>query len=128
MEWVSGPGSGMDRVGVCRRSWIPSLCSLLFSVGVMWAARYKSDVEEHVGKMLKREKEDGGLLGKCVDELKKKGVEFDLMKEVDALRRAKSLKIEGEVVSKWNAKDFVTLFFFFVSCLVLGLIRVILCG
>lgn len=77
---------------------------------------------------MEREKEDGKLLGKCVEELKRKGLEFDLLKEVDALRRAKSLRVEAKVVRKWSARDFVTLFFVTVSCLVLGLMRVILCG
>ncbi|GMJ10468.1 hypothetical protein like AT3G12870 [Hibiscus trionum] len=112
----------------CRRSWIPSLCSLLCSMGIIWAVRYKTDVEVHLEKLLDREKEDGKLLAKCVEELKKKGVEFDLLKEVDALRRAKSLRVEAKAVRKWSARDFVTLFFFTVSCLVLGLTRVILCS
>ncbi|MBA0823166.1 hypothetical protein Goarm_019915, partial [Gossypium armourianum] len=110
-------------VGACHRSWIPSLCSLLCSMGIIWAVRYKTDVEGHLEKLLEREKEDGKLLGKCVEELKKKGVEFDLLKEVDALRRAKSLRVEAKAVRKWSARDFVTLFSFTVSCLVLGLTR-----
>ncbi|XP_037493663.1 uncharacterized protein LOC105646185 [Jatropha curcas] len=118
------PGSG----SYCKRSWIPSLCSLLCSLGIIWAVRYKTDVECHMEKLLEREKEDGKLLAKCVEELKKKGIEFDLLKEVDALRRAKSLRVETKVVRKWSARDFVTLFFFTVSCLVLGLTRIILCS
>ncbi|KAK4771486.1 hypothetical protein SAY87_032018 [Trapa incisa] len=112
----------------CRRSWIPSLCSLLCSLGLIWAVRYKTEVEAHLEKLLDREKEDGKLLGKCVEELKRKGVEFDLLKEVDALRRAKSLRVEGKAVRKWSAKDFATLFFFSMACLVLGLMRVVLCS
>lgn len=77
---------------------------------------------------MQREKEDGRLLSKCVEELKKKGVEFDLLKEVDALRRAKSLRVEAKVVRKWTARDFETLFFFTVSFLVMGLTRIILCS
>ncbi|KAG2679669.1 hypothetical protein I3843_11G062100 [Carya illinoinensis] len=111
----------------CHRSWIPSLCSILFSLGIIWAVRYKTDVEVHLEKLLEREKEDGKLMAKCVEELKKKGVEFDLLKEVDALRRAKSLRVETKAVRKWSARDFVTLFFFAMSCLVLAITRVILC-
>ncbi|KAI5674568.1 hypothetical protein M9H77_14932 [Catharanthus roseus] len=112
----------------CRRSWIPSLCSFLCSLGIIWAVRYKTDVESHLEKLLEREKEDGKLLAKCVEELKKKGVDFDLLKEVDALRRAKSLRVETKVVRKWSARDFVTLFFFTMACLALGLTRIILCS
>ncbi|CAI0450441.1 unnamed protein product [Linum tenue] len=112
----------------CKRSWIPSLSSLLCSMGIVWAVRYKTDVESHMEKLLEREKEDGKLLAKCVEELKKKGLEFDLLKEVDALRRAKSLRVESKAVKKWSARDFATIFFFAVSCLVLGLTRVILCS
>lgn len=120
--------NGGTNGGACHRSWIPSLCSLLCSLGMIWAVRYKSDVEGHLEKLLEREKEDGKLLGKCVEELKKKGVEFDLLKEVDALRRAKSLRVEAKEVKKWSSRDFVTLFLFSVSCLVLALTRVILCS
>ncbi|KAI4323196.1 hypothetical protein L6164_022823 [Bauhinia variegata] len=112
----------------CHRSWIPSLCSLLFSLGIIWAIRYKSDVEAHVEKLLEREKEDRRLMVKCVEELKKKGLEFDLLKEVDALRRAKSLRVEAKEVRKWSARDFVSLFFFSMSCLSLATTRVILCS
>ncbi|KAK7317491.1 hypothetical protein RJT34_01775 [Clitoria ternatea] len=113
----------------CHRSWVPSLCSLLFSLVIIWAIRYKSDVEGHMEKMLVREKEDKGLLGKCVEELKKKGLEFDLLKEVDALRRAKSLRvIEAKEVRKWSSRDFVSFFFFSMACLSLALTRVILCS
>ncbi|CAB4307433.1 unnamed protein product [Prunus armeniaca] len=112
----------------CRRSWIPSLCSLCFSLGIIWAIRYKTDMEGHLEKLLEREKEDKNLLGKCIEELKKKGLEFDLLKEVDALRRAKSLRVEAKEVRKWSARDFVTLFFFTVSCFVLVITRAILCN
>ncbi|XP_077242850.1 uncharacterized protein LOC143883377 [Tasmannia lanceolata] len=112
----------------CHRSWIPSVCSVFCSLFIIWAIRYKTDVECHMEKLLEREKEDGKLMKKCVVELKKKGVEFDLLKEVDALRRAKSLRVETKAVNKWSARDFVTLFFVAASCLVLGLIRVVLCN
>ncbi|KAJ8542749.1 hypothetical protein K7X08_005272 [Anisodus acutangulus] len=82
-----------SKTGLCHRSWIPSLCSLLCSMGIIWAVRYKTDTESHLEKLLEREKEDGKLLAKCVEELKRKGLEFDLLKEVDALRRAKSLRV-----------------------------------
>ncbi|XP_076910281.1 uncharacterized protein LOC143567878 [Bidens hawaiensis] len=110
----------------CTRSWVPSLCSVLCSLGLIWAVRYKMESEALIEKLLEREKEDGRLLGKCVKELKKKGLEFDLLKEVDALRRAKSLRV-CEGVKKWSGRDFVTLFFVGVACFVLVLTRVILC-
>lgn len=44
--------------------------------------------------MLKKENEDKKLLSKCVQELKMKRVEFDLLREVDILRRDKSLHVE----------------------------------
>ncbi|CAH8359937.1 unnamed protein product [Eruca vesicaria subsp. sativa] len=119
--------SSSSSSSTCKRSWIPSLSALVSSLGIIWAVRYKSEVESHLEKLLEREKEDAKLLRKCVEELKKKGVEFDLLKEVDALRRAKSLRVESKVVRKWSARDFVTLFFFSVSCLVLAMIRLILC-
>ncbi|XP_027061104.1 uncharacterized protein [Coffea arabica] len=125
----SAASSAGGRGPFCRRSWIPSLCSLLCSLGIIWAVRYKTDVEGHLEKLLQREKEDCKLLAKCVEELKKKGVEFDLLKEVDALRRAKSLRVESsKAVRKWSSRDFVSFFFFTVACLVIALTRVILCN
>ncbi|XXG74604.1 hypothetical protein AAC387_Pa07g3282 [Persea americana] len=117
-----------DPKAACRRSWIPTAISLVCSLAIIWAIRYKTDVESHIEKLLRRKKEDGKLLLKCVEELKKKGVEFDLLKEVDALRRAKSLRVETKEASKWSARDFVTLFFVAASCMVLGLTRVVLCN
>ncbi|KAI0501401.1 hypothetical protein KFK09_016346 [Dendrobium nobile] len=120
-------------IAACRRSWIPCLCSLLCSMTIVWAIRYKADTESHLEKLLEREKEDGLLLGKCVEELKRKGLEFDLLKEVDALRRAKSLRVEAKgqvigVAKRWSKRDFVLMFFFAASCGVLGLIRFVLCS
>ena len=43
--------------------------------------------------------------------------EFDLLKEVDVLRRANSLNVETMIVRKQFARDIVTLFF--LECLVL---------
>ncbi|KAE8038381.1 hypothetical protein FH972_010900 [Carpinus fangiana] len=44
--------------------------------------------------------------------------------------KAKSLRVEAKAVRKWSVRDFATLYFFTVSCLVLGITRVIdcLCG
>ncbi|KAL8237672.1 hypothetical protein R6Q59_018753 [Mikania micrantha] len=125
---TSSSSSSSSYGGSCNRSWIPSICSLLCSLGLVWAVRYKTDTESHLEKLLEREKEDGRLLGKCVEELKKKGLEFDLLKEVDVLRRAKSLRVEVKLVKKWSSKEFVTLFLFTVSCFVLAITRVILCN
>ncbi|RRT74747.1 hypothetical protein B296_00019419 [Ensete ventricosum] len=110
----------------CRRSWIPCLCSLLCSMAIVWAVRYKTDTECVLERLLEREREDGVLLGKCVEELKRKGAEFDLLKEVDALRRAKSLGVEGKV-RKWSARDVATMVLLLLSCVALGLTRFVLC-
>ncbi|URD98083.1 hypothetical protein MUK42_30985 [Musa troglodytarum] len=109
----------------CRRSWIPCLCSLLCSMAVVWAVRYKTDTECVLERLLEREREDAVLLGKCVEELKRKGAEFDLLKEVDALRRAKSLRVEAKV-RKWSARDVATMVLLLLSCVVLGLTRMML--
>ncbi|XP_047943122.1 uncharacterized protein LOC125189951 [Salvia hispanica] len=112
---------------LCTRSWLPSLCSLLFSLAFIWAIRYKTDEESHLEKMLRREKEDSKLLGKCVEELKRKGLEFDLLTQVDALRRAKTLRLDSKALRKWSPRDFVTMFFVTLSCGVMLLNRLILC-
>ncbi|KAK4795919.1 hypothetical protein SAY86_028245 [Trapa natans] len=43
----------------CRRLWIPSLCSFLCSLGLIWTVRYKTELEAHFEKLLEREKDDG---------------------------------------------------------------------
>ncbi|KAG9439447.1 hypothetical protein H6P81_019612 [Aristolochia fimbriata] len=102
-----GAAASREPRAMCHRSWIPSLCSLICSLAIIWAIRYKTDVESHMEKLLEREKEDVRLLMKCVQELKKKGTDFDLLKEVDALRRAKSLRVETNAVKRWLFLDFV---------------------
>uniref|UniRef100_A0A0D9VZQ5 Uncharacterized protein n=1 Tax=Leersia perrieri TaxID=77586 RepID=A0A0D9VZQ5_9ORYZ len=114
----------------CRRYWIPCLVSLLSSLAMLWALRYKADTEALLERLLAREREDALLLGKCVAELKRKGLEFDLLKEVDALRRAKSLRVEakgGERPRRWAARDLAIFVLFAVACGVLVLIRYVVC-
>jgi len=63
-------------------------------LGIIWVFSYKNDVECHLEKLLESEKEDGQLLAKCVEELMKRRGGFHLFKEVDAFRRAMSLRVE----------------------------------
>lgn len=115
----------------CRRSWIPCLSSLVCSMAIVWAVRYKTDTEVQLERLLEREKEDGVLLLKCVEELKRKGKDFDLLKEVDALRRAKSLRVDAkgtEKVRKWAVRDFGMLVLLGGAGVVLALTRYVLCN
>ncbi|OAY63437.1 hypothetical protein ACMD2_13620 [Ananas comosus] len=115
----------------CHRSWIPCLLSLLSSLGLIWAVRYKGDTEKVLERMLEREKEDALLLGKCVGELRKKGAEFDLLKEVDALRRAKSLRVEAKAaaaVRRWSGRDLGIMALFAAACGAVALTRFVLCS
>uniref|UniRef100_A0A0E0KJP3 Uncharacterized protein n=1 Tax=Oryza punctata TaxID=4537 RepID=A0A0E0KJP3_ORYPU len=119
--------SASASTAACRRSWIPCLVSLLSSLAMLWALRYKADTEAVLERLLAREREDALLLGKCVAELKRKGLEFDLLKEVDALRRAKSLRVEakgsGERPKRWAARDLAVFVLFGAACGVLVLTR-----
>jgi hypothetical protein len=120
-----------DSAVACRRSWIPCLVSLLSSLAMLWALRYKSDTEAVLQRLLAREREDALLLGRCVAELKRKGLEFDLLREVDALRRAKSLRVEakaGEKARRWQARDLAVVALFGAACGVLVLTRFLLCN
>jgi hypothetical protein len=116
----------------CRRSWIPCLVSLLSSLAMLWALRYKSDTEAVLERLLAREREDALLLARCVSELKRKGVHFDLLKEVDALRRAKSLRVEAKGGAdrprRWQARDLAVFALFAAACGVLVLTRFLLCN
>lgn len=112
----------------CRRAWIPSLMSLVASGVIIWGIRYKMGVEVHEEKLLDREKEDASLLSKCVEELKRTGMGFDLLKEVETLRRAKGLRIESGKGMKWTGRDSVSVFLGVVSGFVLGFTRLVLCG
>lgn len=118
----------------CRRSWVPCVLSVASSMAMVWVIRYKIGRERHMVRVLEREVEDGMLLEKCVAELKKKGAEFDLLKEVDALRRAKSLRVDSKLggdnngrTSKFSFMDAVTVFFLAASCGILVLTRTVVC-
>ncbi|GJM96810.1 hypothetical protein PR202_ga13678 [Eleusine coracana subsp. coracana] len=129
--FISSASASADSAVACRRSWIPCLVSLLSSLAMLWALRYKSDTEAVLERLLAREREDALLLGKCVAELKRKGLEFDLLKEVDALRRAKSLRVEakgGEKARRWQARDLAVFALFGAACGVLVLTRFLLCN
>ncbi|GJN23129.1 hypothetical protein PR202_gb10749 [Eleusine coracana subsp. coracana] len=129
--FLSSASTSADSAVACRRSWIPCLVSLLSSLAMLWALRYKSDTEAVLERLLARECEDALLLGKCVAELKRKGLEFDLLKEVDALRRAKSLRVEakgGEKARRWQARDLAVFALFGAACGVLVLTRFLLCN
>ncbi|KAI4985216.1 hypothetical protein ZWY2020_017846 [Hordeum vulgare] len=127
----SGPSSS-----TCRRSWIPCLVSLLSSLAMLWALRYKADTEAVLERVLAREQEDAALLARCVAELKRKGLDFDLLKEVDALRRAKALRVEAKAgsgaaadgLSRWPARDLPVFALFGAACGVIVLTRFLLCN
>ncbi|KAM0924867.1 hypothetical protein ACQ4PT_004764 [Festuca glaucescens] len=127
---------GPDQSLSCRRSWIPCLVSLLASLAMLWALRYKADTEAVLERVLAREQEDAALLGRCVAELKRKGLEFDLLKEVDALRRAKSLRVEAKGGAaaaadgprRWPSRDLPVFALFGAACGVLLLTRFLLCN
>ena len=127
--FLSSPGAATAEA--CRRSWIPCLVSLLSSLAMLWALRYKSDTQAVLERLLAREREDALLLARCVSELKRKGLDFDLLKEVDALRRAKSLRVEAKGAEKprrWQARDLAVFALFAAACGVLVLTRFLLCN
>ncbi|KQK12912.1 uncharacterized protein LOC100840254 [Brachypodium distachyon] len=131
----SVPVSSGPSTAACRRSWIPCLVSLLSSLAMLWALRYKADTEAVLERVLAREQEDAALLARCVAELKRKGLEFDLLKEVDALRRAKTLRVEAkgcgigaESPRRWPARDLPVFALFGAACGVLVLTRFLLCN
>ncbi|KAJ1293358.1 hypothetical protein BS78_01G061700 [Paspalum vaginatum] len=126
----SASATEASSAAACRRSWIPCLVSLLSSLAMLWALRYKSDTEAVLERLLAREREDALLLGRCVSELKRKGLDFDLLKEVDALRRAKSLRVEAKGADRarrWQAKDLAVVALSGAACGVLVLTRFLLC-
>ncbi|CAL4919369.1 unnamed protein product [Urochloa decumbens] len=130
--FLSSSATATITAAACRRSWIPCLVSLLSSLAMLWALRYKSDTEAVLERLLAREREDALLLGRCVSELKRKGLEFDLLKEVDALRRAKSLRVEAkggaDKARRWQARDLAVFALFAAACGVLVLTRFLLCN
>jgi hypothetical protein len=129
--FLSSSSSTAGPASACRRSWIPCLVSLLSSLAMLWALRYKSDTEAVLERLLAREREDALLLARCVSELKRKGLHFDLLKEVDALRRAKSLRVEAKGADRprrWQARDLAVFALFAVACGVLVLTRFLLCN
>lgn len=75
-----------------------------------------------------REKQYGVVLVERMEELRKKGMELDVMKEVDTLRRTKrATRVEKERTSAPSKKDLKMLFLFGVSCVVMGVTWFKLC-
>lgn len=76
-----------------------------------------------------REKQYGVVLVERMEELRKKGMELDVMKEVDTLRRTKrATRVEKERTSPPSKKDLKMLFLFDVSCVVTVVTRFKLCN
>ncbi|XP_066331942.1 uncharacterized protein [Miscanthus floridulus] len=101
--------SAASAAAACRRSWIPCLVSLLSSLAMLWALRYKSDTEAVLERLLAREREDALLLA-----------------------RAKSLRVEAKGGAdrprRWQARDLAVIALFAAACGVLVLTRFLFCN
>ncbi|GLJ53204.1 hypothetical protein SUGI_1133910 [Cryptomeria japonica] len=80
-----------DSVNACSKVWIPSLQSVVASAVMVLGMRHQMGLIKRAARLLEREKKDAKLLSNCIEELKTKGNSFDLLEEVESIRRAKGM-------------------------------------
>eukprot|EP01018_Ginkgo_biloba_P025874 Gb_41752 [translate_table: standard] len=88
--------STQENADTCIRWWIPSGLSFITSLVLICAIQYKLLVQGKALRMLQRDKTDSRALSRCIQELRMKGVSFDLCKEpqtASSYLRASSLSV-----------------------------------
>ncbi|KAF7816037.1 uncharacterized protein G2W53_030006 [Senna tora] len=89
--------SGAD--GSCRKWWIPSAISLATSLVFVALVQAKLSAYWRMWREVKREREGGRAVTRCVQELRMKGASFDLSKE--PMQNGKKMK-SSSVEIKWK--------------------------
>ncbi|KAK9070633.1 hypothetical protein SSX86_011035 [Deinandra increscens subsp. villosa] len=115
-------------VGVCRKWWIPMITSLSFCVVMVFLVHMKLVRYWKVYGQILREKTDNRGLTRCIQELRMKGVSFDLSKEPGNGKRMKSssVEIKWKPVT-WCSRYLVTICLSAGSGLVLPVCKFMIC-
>jgi lysylphosphatidylglycerol synthetase-like protein (DUF2156 family) len=83
-----------ENAHTCTRWWIPSTLSLITSLVLISAIQYKLILQGKILKMMQRDISDSRALSRCIQELRMKGISFDLSKEPQTTKRMKSSSVQ----------------------------------
>ena len=113
----------------CGRWWIPCSTSLITSVILICAVLYKIVIRGRVQMGLLKDKADLRSVSKCIQELRMKGVSFDLSKEPQNAKRMKSSSVETKLNPlRWCSQFLLPIALTLISGLVLCSSRYIACS
>ncbi|PWA63456.1 hypothetical protein CTI12_AA352540 [Artemisia annua] len=116
-------------VSVCNKWWIPFMASLSFCIVLVFLVQVKLFRYWKVYGDILKEKSDNRGLTRCIQELRMKGVSFDLSKEPGNGKRMKSSSVEIKWKPiTWCSKYFVTICLVLASGLVLPLCKFMICA
>ncbi|KAL8215671.1 hypothetical protein R6Q57_022508 [Mikania cordata] len=112
----------------CKKWWIPMIVNLSASVMMVFLVHLKICRYWKVYGQLQRERADNRALTRCVQELRMKGVSFDLSKEPGMGNRMKSSSVEIKWRPlKWCSRYLITVCCFGVMCLAIPVCRFMAC-
>lgn len=123
--------SSNDDVGidVCHKWWIPMITSLSFCVVMVFLVQMKLYRYWKVYGRIHQEKSDNRSITRCIQELRMKGVSFDLSKEPGNGKRMKSssVEIKWKPVT-WCSQYLVTICLVLASGLALPVCKFMVCA
>ncbi|XP_057539454.1 uncharacterized protein LOC130817643 [Amaranthus tricolor] len=88
----------------CKKWWIPSIVVGSTSTAIVVLVQVKLWRYWKVTERLRREKSDNRTLGRSIQELRMKGADFDLSKELNIENYSKKIKKSSSVEIKWKPK------------------------
>ncbi|GLJ07193.1 hypothetical protein SUGI_0061230 [Cryptomeria japonica] len=88
----------------CTRWWIPAILSFATSLVLIFTILHKLIVKGNVVKMLQKDKTDLRALARCIQELRMKGVSFDLSKEPQPAKRPRPMVMQVNFLQLANCE------------------------
>jgi len=118
-----------ENAHTCTRWWIPSTLSLIASLALISAILYKLILQGKVVKMLQMDRSDSRALSRCIQELRMKGISFDLSKEPQTTKKMKSSSVETKFSPlRWCSRFFLPFTLIITSGLILFSCKFIACS
>ncbi|KAM0943030.1 hypothetical protein DsansV1_C13g0117951 [Dioscorea sansibarensis] len=114
---------------ICKNWMVPCLLSLITSLVIVSSVQAIVCAYWRGWKELQRERGDARALARCLQELRMKGASFDLSREPQTVRRAKSSSVEvrWHGLFRWFSRNLVTVFLLCVSGLIVTASKFIVC-
>lgn len=118
-----------ENARTCNRWWIPSTLSGITSLVLICAIQYKLILQRKVMKMLHKDINDSRALSRCVQELRMKGLSFDLSKEPHITKKMKSSSVENKFSPlRWCSQFFLSFALTLTSGFILCSCKLIACS